>query len=102
MVRGETDRRCEDCRGEDLRPAQRVRQASPYGRATALERADQALQNASSVIRPPIVILHKGGGDRPGRPTFGNFFWPMSAGFKFLRPLNIVNRPYSAKKECHD
>jgi len=29
-------------------------------------------------------------------------FQPMSAGFKFLRPLNIVNRPYSAKKECHD
>jgi hypothetical protein len=56
-------------------PAQRVRQASPYGRATALERAIRRSLNASIVIRPPIGALHKGGGDEAGGSwvSFGRF-----------------------------
>jgi hypothetical protein len=46
MVCGEAARQREDFRPLKLW----VRQASPYGRATALERAKQAFANASAVI----------------------------------------------------
>src|ERR1700722_15909363 len=42
-------------------PPQWVRQASPYGRATTLERASRHSWNASRMIRLLIAILHKWG-----------------------------------------